>query len=79
MDKVYVLDKLRGVMIEVFSQSEIPELIATMKIGDVLDWDSLGNFNLILECENIFNIRFPMESIAEFDSVEKIVNYIVSQ
>jgi acyl carrier protein len=79
MDKNFVVSKLRDVMLDVFSQSEIPESITAMKIGDVVDWDSLGNFNLILECENVFNIRFPIEAISEFDSVEKIVNYIVAK
>ena len=39
---------LRELMQQTFKNSLIPEDISNLKMGDFDEWDSLGNFNLIL-------------------------------
>jgi acyl carrier protein len=76
MNRQEALKIIREIMLDLFVDSELPESIDDLKMGDVDDWDSLGNFNLILECENKFNVRFPVEAISDWNSVNKILNYV---
>lgn len=46
------------------------------KIHDFVQWDSLGNFNVLLACEKKFNIKFSnkeFNSITTFKEMLKIV------
>ena len=45
------------------------ENIINLKIGSLKNWDSLGNFNLLLEIEKEFKIKF---SNADFTSIKSI-------
>jgi len=63
---------LRQILIEVFSKSTIPEEINTLKMGDLKEWDSLGNFNLILAIEQKYAIRFKIEDLDKLTSVKEI-------
>jgi acyl carrier protein len=45
--------------------------------SDVEDWDSVAHIQLIFEIESAFDIQFPADSIAEMNSVKKIVEEIV--
>ena len=63
---------LRQILIDVFPNSSIPEDIDKLKIGDFEEWDSLGNFNLILAVEQKFGVRFNMEDLEKLTSIEKI-------
>ncbi len=76
MNKQDALKIIREIMLDLFIDSEIPECIQDLKMGDVDDWDSLGNFNLILECESKFNVRFPVDAISDWNSVNKILNFV---
>ena len=40
-----------------FPNSKIPKNIDNLKMGDLKKWDSLGNFNLLLEIEKVFQCR----------------------
>ena len=64
--------KLRDLMISTFKNSEIPEDISNLKMGDFHEWDSLGNFNLILAVEKNFNIQFDISDIENITSVKAI-------
>ena len=67
---------LRDIMISTFKNSEIPENISNLKMGDFHEWDSLGNFNLILAVEKNFNIQFDISDIENITSVKAIQNKI---
>ena len=43
---------------KVFPKSKIKKNIKDLKINSLKEWDSLGNFNLLLEIEKQFNFRF---------------------
>ena len=67
---------LRQILIEVFTKSTIPEKIDNLKMGDLKEWDSLGNFNLILAIEQKYGIRFKIEDLDKLTSIKEIQKFI---
>lgn len=63
---------LREVLVEVFANSNIPKEIDNLKMGDFEEWDSLGNFNLILAIEQKYGIQFNMEDLENLTSIKEI-------
>lgn len=63
---------LRQILIETFSKSSIPENIDELKMGDIDEWDSIGNFNLILSIEQKYGVKFKMEDLQNINSVKDI-------
>jgi acyl carrier protein len=63
---------LRKIIVDTFSKSNIPENIDNLKMGDIDEWDSIGNFNLILAIEQKYGIRFNMEDLDNLKSVKEI-------
>ena len=63
---------LRQILIETFINSSIPENINNLKIGDLDEWDSLGNFNLILAIEQNFGIQFDFDQLENLNSIAEI-------
>ena len=59
-----------------FSKSEIPTSINELKIGDLKEWDSLGNYNLLLDIEKSFKIRFKSTDLTKITSINQIISYI---
>tara|TARA_B100001013_G_scaffold333410_1_gene250341 strand:+ start:618 stop:848 length:231 start_codon:yes stop_codon:yes gene_type:complete len=55
-----------------FTKSKIPKKIDNLKLGDLKEWDSLGNFHLLLEIEKIFNCRFGLKVFSEIKSIKDI-------
>ena len=55
-----------------FTKTKIPKKINNLKLGDVKEWDSLGNFHLLLEIEKTFNCRFKMKVFSEIKSIKDI-------
>ena len=63
---------LRQILIETFINSSIPENIDNLKIGDLDEWDSLGNFNLILAIEQNFGIQIDFDQLENLNSIAEI-------
>ena len=63
---------LRDILMQTFKNSTIPEEIKDLKMGDVDEWDSLGNFNLILAVESQYQIQFNMDELENLTSVSGI-------
>lgn len=70
------LESIRDLLCEVFSNSDVPINIIDMKINDLDDWDSLGNFNLLLLAEEWFEVKFSMDDMSEIKSVSQLINTI---
>lgn len=66
-------DMLREILKDIFKNSSIPDDITNLKMGDFDEWDSLGNFNLILAVEQKFKIQFDMDDIENMNSVRAIL------
>jgi acyl carrier protein len=65
---------LKYLLSEVFSNSVIPEDISDLKIGDIAEWDSLGNFNLLLLAEISYGVKFSMSDMASIKSVKSLMS-----
>ena len=59
-----------------FPNSKIPKNIDNLKMGDLKKWDSLGNFNLLLEIEKVFQCRIDTNSFNRIKSVKDIKNFL---
>lgn len=71
--------ELKELLSEVFANSEIPETISNVEINDITEWDSMGNFNLLLAVEEKFDIRFDLEEMSEIRSVPSLVEALKSK
>ena len=69
-------EELKELLSEVFANSEIPETISNVEINDITEWDSMGNFNLLLAVEEKFDIRFDLEEMSEIRSVPLLVEVL---
>ena len=41
-------------------------------MGDIQEWDSMGNFSLLLNIEKFYKIRFTMEEMSDLKSIKNI-------
>ena len=67
----------REILNAAFPSADIPEICSDLKSGDIPEWDSLGNFNLLLAVEEYYEVRFTMDQMAELKSVEQIYNALI--
>lgn len=70
------ITSLRNLLSEVFSNSSIPADVSNLKIGDIPEWDSLGNFNLLLLAESRYDVKFTMGDMASIKSVQSLISAI---
>tara|TARA_B100000989_G_C19452660_1_gene432510 strand:- start:90 stop:329 length:240 start_codon:yes stop_codon:yes gene_type:complete len=68
--------KIEEVLQKVFKKEFNKKNISKLKIGDFKEWDSLGNFNLLLEIEKVFKLRFKPKDLLKITSINQIINYI---
>lgn len=68
--------EIKDILIEVFPKSKIPKKIDGLKINDLKEWDSLGNFNLLLAVEEKYKIKFSMKEISEIKSIKSLLIYL---
>ena len=64
---------------KVFPRSKINKNIQDLKINSVKEWDSLGNFNLLLEIEKNFKFRFSPDHMSELKSIKHICKSLKSK
>jgi acyl carrier protein len=74
MDKI--IDHLQEIFSEVFPLTKFSGDFNHLKIGDFDEWDSLGNYALLLSIEERLNVRFSTEELSTIRSVEDILNYL---
>ena len=73
------MDILREILISIFPNSTIPKDCSKLGIGDLDEWDSLGNFNFLLAVEEEYDLRFDIEEMADIKSVQDVVNYLATR
>lgn len=56
----------------------VEESLITMEmaVGDIEQWDSMGNIAILTAIENELNVDFPMEELFELNTVESITNKV---
>ena len=67
---------LRQILVDTFNNTNIPENIDDLKIGDFEEWDSIGNFNLILAVEQKYGVRFDISNLDKIKSVKDIKKFL---
>ena len=70
------INDIRNILNNVFKNSTIPDDVINLQIGDLKEWDSLGNFNFLLEVENFYGIRFEFDEVSEIKSVKDVLIYL---
>ena len=45
-------------------------------MGDFEEWDSIGNFNLILAVEQKYKVQFEMENLDKIKSIKDIKKFL---
>ena len=68
-----MMKEILFVLKKTFPKGKVPKNFVNLKIGDLPQWDSLGNFNFLLAIEDRFKIRFTTEEMSEIKSVRQIV------
>jgi len=68
-----MLKKLRKIVVTAFPNSSVPEDIAELHYGVFDEWDSLGNFALLMLVEQEFGLELTMKELSEINSIEQIV------
>ena len=66
-------EDINRILQETFPKSKIPKTIDGLKMGDFEEWDSLGNFNLLLAFEAFYGIRFSVEEMSLLRSISQII------
>lgn len=64
--------QLIEILKKVFKKKDIRKNINDLKMGDLKEWDSIGNFNLILEVEKKFKIRFSAHEFSQIKSIKDL-------
>jgi acyl carrier protein len=71
--KTLDLKDIENILFEVFCVKKFPKKIEELKYEDFKEWDSLGNFNLLLAIEEFYSVRFTMDEITNIRSVEELL------
>jgi acyl carrier protein len=62
-------NKIKEIVKQVFNLDEVKDDISLLNCEK---WDSLNHLNLIIELEEVFNVSFEPEDIAEMKSLDLI-------
>lgn len=63
--------KIENIVKKIFKINKVKNL-NNLKIGSLKNWDSLGNFNLLLEIEKEFKIKFSNMDFTSIKSIKKL-------
>ena len=66
-------EKIETIFVDVMGLSSKPKKFLDLKMGDIEEWDSLANMNLLMELESIYNIRFTIDEMAQLNSISNII------
>jgi acyl carrier protein len=69
MNRPQLLDVVRETFPDASFDPDAPDL----QLGSFPQWDSLGNFNLLLQVEAAAGIRFSSEEISDIKSLAAII------
>tara|TARA_B100000959_G_C14684907_1_gene502232 strand:+ start:268 stop:510 length:243 start_codon:yes stop_codon:yes gene_type:complete len=68
--------KILNVLKKIFPRTKIKKNIKDLSINSFKAWDSLANFNLLLEVEKEFGTRFTTEQMSEIKSIKQIIKVL---
>lgn len=68
-----VIEKLIRILNITFPNFYLPDDIVDLTIGSCEEWDSLGNYALLMMVEQEFKLTFTMKELTEIRSIEQII------
>ena len=68
--------KIQDIVRKTFNLPDSKDVPQDFKLGDIKEWDSLGNFRLLLALEQEFDIRFQLDEMASLSSVSGIASAV---
>lgn len=69
------IEKVQNVFREVFDDSEL-KIFPEMTADDVEEWDSFNHITLMITLEEVFNLSFTTEEIAEMANVGDLIKVL---
>ena len=63
---------IEKIFCEVMELKELPKNFEKIKMGNIVQWDSIGNMNLLMALEEHFSIRLTIEEMSKINSIAKI-------
>lgn len=70
-----IKDKVISVFAEILNVNE-KRITPELSIGDIPEWDSMGNLAVIAKLESEFDVDFPMDELMDLTSVQSIIDEI---
>ena len=70
------LKDVESIVRDAFPTATLSGPVQDLKLGDIDEWDSLGNFNLLLAFEEFYDVRFSMDEMAVLKSIAKIIEVL---
>ena len=67
---------VESIVRDAFPTATLTGPVQDLKLGDIDEWDSLGNFNLLLAFEEFYDVRFSMDEMADLKSIAKIIEVL---
>ena len=67
---------LKKILFDTFIYKNKIEKIENIKIGEIEERDSIGNFNLILAVEQKYGVRFDITNLDKIKSVKDIKKFL---
>ena len=66
-------DSVKGVFFDVFADIDDVNYSLDLKMNDLPQWDSLGNFRFLLRLEQFFGIQFEVDEMSKLCSIQAII------
>ena len=60
-------------------EMDISEITADLSQENCSKWDSLQHLNIMVELEDVFDLSFEPEEIADMVTIEKIIDIVKSK
>lgn len=72
--KTIDMKNVESILRDTFPTATLAGALQDLKLGDIDEWDSLRNFNLLLAFEEFYDVRFSMDEMADLKSIARIID-----
>jgi acyl carrier protein len=78
MDRNDILQKVSAILRDIFDDDSLT-ISEDTTAADVEGWDSLNQINILLACEQEFNVKFVIDEVTGLSTVGDLVTLINSK
>tara|TARA_Y100000768_G_C23970207_1_gene680107 strand:- start:772 stop:1020 length:249 start_codon:yes stop_codon:yes gene_type:complete len=81
MNNIEIMESIKEIVIDVLDIEDFDtfNLTESSKIEEYSEWDSLAHINIITQIESIFDIRFSLEEVENFNEISDFIKIINSR